>query len=553
MRGAFWEDCYASALTSMGFIRGKGSPCCFVHPQWKVQVVVHGDDFTALGNSRGLDLYEAGMSKAFEIQIKGRLGQEKGDLKEMRVPNRILRVNQHGLLYEPDPRHAEMLLRALDLEEAKSVVTPGVKVPVEDVPPLDDNDADGEPYPVASLQQTCTRTPNTKKTQVTFDDNIHTIEITKHSDVYNFDIKNFLFSGPIGSDATTIVPDSYCPFTGLDANELRQRKAGCRADTKKRMHKLRDVLMNGAAWETSTTQVVFQLQAESRYKRKRVGAEAAKKLERLRNPSANLVGDDATLFRALAARANYSPLDRPDISCSTKELCRSFSSPTTASVQALKRLVRYHHGKLRMVWQFYVQEHNADNSQITGFVDTDFAGCLVTRRSTTGLAAMRGRHLIKHLSQAQSTVALSSAEAELTGICRGTTHCLGLQSIAADLGISLSLEMRTDAAAAIGVCRRRGLGKIRHLHTADLWIQDRLRAKEFRLSKVSREENPADILTKHIGKHKLQKHLKAMGIFEDTGRASTAPTIDHAPAQEILSPLVAVRARDATHRGGVPN
>ena len=80
---------------------------------------------------------------------------------------------------------------------------------------------------------------------------------------------------------------------------------------------------------------------------------------------------------------------------------------------------------------------------------------------------MRGVHLIKAYSQTQTTVCLSSAEAELGGIVKAASHGLGLQSVAADLGLHWSLELRSDAAAAIGICRRRSLGRVRHLHVAD--------------------------------------------------------------------------------------
>ena len=71
---------------------------------------------------------------------------------------------------------------------------------------------------------------------------------------------------------------------------------------------------------------------------------------------------------------------------------------------------------------------------------------------------------------------------------------MGLRSLSADLGIQMTIEIKTDAAAAIGICRRRGLGKVRHLHTADLWIQDKIRTKDFLLSKVPGTANPADML-----------------------------------------------------------
>ena len=58
-------------LVNMGLIQGSGSPCCFEHPQWKVAVVVHGDDFSALGTDAALDKYEKGLSQKFECKFRG--------------------------------------------------------------------------------------------------------------------------------------------------------------------------------------------------------------------------------------------------------------------------------------------------------------------------------------------------------------------------------------------------------------------------------------------------------------------------------------------------
>ena len=125
---------------------------------------------------------------------------------------------------------------------------------------------------------------------------------------------------------------------------------------------------------------------------------------------------------------------------------------------------------------------------------------------------MRGKHLIKQWSLTQTTVALSSAEAELCGICKGTSISLGLQAVAKDLGISWTLSILTDAAAAIGVCRRRGLGKIRHLATSDLWIQERLRNGDFVLEKVAGSNNIADALTKHVDRTNQERHMQSWGL-----------------------------------------
>ena len=159
---------------------------------------------------------------------------------------------------------------------------------------------------------------------------------------------------------------------------------------------------------------------------------------------------------------------------------------------------------------------------MTTFVDTDFGGCHVTRRSTSGKVATRGNHW----STTQATVALSSAETELTGTCKGASQGLGRQSLAVDLGIHLGLTILTDATAAIGICRRRGVGKVRHLAKADLWIQDRRRRKNFELVKVAGADNPAEMLTKHVNKATMVRHMSKLGLRLEGGRAESAPNIE---------------------------
>ena len=140
---------------------------------------------------------------------------------------------------------------------------------------------------------------------------------------------------------------------------------------------------------------------------------------------------------------------------------------------------------------------------------------------------MRGGHLLHAWSQTQTTVALSSGEAELSGISKGANTGIGLRSLCTDLGLSFSLTVHTDATAAIGMCRRRGLGKIRHLAVADLWIQDRVKSGDIHLLKVAGAENPADLLTKHVEYPVMMKHLSFLGLVPETGRADSAPTLTH--------------------------
>ena len=111
---------------------------------------------------------------------------------------------------------------------------------------------------------------------------------------------------------------------------------------------------------------------------------------------------------------------------------------------------------------------------------------------------------------------------------------MGLQSVAKDLGLDWSIELRADASAAIGICRRRGLGKVLHLHTADLWVQDRLKAGDVSLRKTPGADNIADMMTKYLPRADLEKHVSAMGLYPEEGTALSAPRIaeDQQPTPE---------------------
>ena len=99
-----------------------------------------------------------------------------------------------------------------------------------------------------------------------------------------------------------------------------------------------------------------------------------------------------------------------------KELCRDFAAPSLQSLGRLKRCIRYLKGVPRLVYKFLWQ---APPSHLDLNVDTDFAGCRVTRLSTSGGVALRGGHCIRHWAKTQTTTALSSGEAELSGIAQG--------------------------------------------------------------------------------------------------------------------------------------
>ena len=128
-----WEQAYTDALISEGWTPGVTTPCVFTHP-CGAKLVVHGDEFTFLGTDDMLDYCKKVMEAHFEVKVRGKLGPERGDDKCIRILNSILTWSEHCLLYECDPRHAEILVKEVGMKvgEKGNVGTPGAKIEEED-------------------------------------------------------------------------------------------------------------------------------------------------------------------------------------------------------------------------------------------------------------------------------------------------------------------------------------------------------------------------------------------------------------------------------------
>ncbi len=229
-----------------------------------------------------------------------------------------------------------------------------------------------------------------------------------------------------------------------------------------------------------------------------------------------------TAFRGVAARGNYLAADRPELQFSCKEICRWMAKPTEHGVTALKRLGRFLEGHRRLIFKYPFQEA----AKIDTYSDTDWAGCLRTRKSTSGGGLMIGGHLIKSWSSTQGPVSLSSGEAEFYGVVRASGVSLGYQALLEDLGVKLPIRVWTDSTATMGICGRQGLGKLRHVDTRSLWIQQRVRDKSIELRKVRGEVNPADLFTKHLASaERIDSLLRLFGCEYAPGRAEGAPEL----------------------------
>ena len=175
------------------------------------------------------------------------------------------------------------------------------------------------------------------------------------------------------------------------------------------------------------------------------------------------------LLRLAVARCNYLAADRYETAFTTKELCRSMSSPSEDDLVAVKRLCRYLRGLPRMVQR--IKFGDFAPTIVKAYVDSDWAGCRKTRKSTSGGVLMLGNTAVRGWSTNQAVIALSSGEAECYAALKGASQALGFQSMLRDIGLDTSVTLFSDSSAARGIIHRAGLGKPRHLETGYLWLQ----------------------------------------------------------------------------------
>ena len=221
-----------------------------------------------------------------------------------------------------------------------------------------------------------------------------------------------------------------------------------------------------------------------------------------------LEAKQATKFRRGAAMLNYMSQDRPDLSFASKEISRGMAKPTEKDVVKLKRAIRYLAGHRRKSIKHIFQD---SPKHIKAYSDSDWAGCVKTRKSTSGGILMYGIHLLHHWSSTQSVVALSSAEAELNAIVKAMTETLGLIHMMQGCGEKIiTAEVLTDSSAANGIVHRQGSGKVKHLECRQLWVQGVVSSGEVKRTKIPRANNPSDALTHYWSSEDGRKHFQMM-------------------------------------------
>ena len=167
-------------------------------------------------------------------------------------------------------------------------------------------------------------------------------------------------------------------------------------------------------------------------------------------------------YRRSVVRLTWLMSIRPDINCAVKELSRSKQVPIEGGCARLKQPSRYLKGTEVCAITPHTQTNPNSMVDVTCFVDSDWAGRLTTRKSTSGAVITLRGTAVHHYSRTQGTVATSSGEAELYALASGTLETAGIANFLRESRLvhKVNLRVHTDSSSAKAIASRVGLSKL---------------------------------------------------------------------------------------------
>ena len=224
-------------------------------------------------------------------------------------------------------------------------------------------------------------------------------------------------------------------------------------------------------------------------------------------------GDVDFPYRAAIGSVMYLMLmTRPDLGAAIQILSRFMESPDHTHWEAMKRVFRYisHTKDLGLKFQ------KIDNFELTGFCDSDWGGCVDTRRSTSGYVFMLGGAAVSWSSKRQATVAMSSCEAEYLAASHAAKESVWAMGLLREFGFNESKPVRifSDSQSAIKLVKNSVFhSRTKHIDIHTHFIRELVENRSIEMIYISTDFQVADSLTKGLPKSKTIFCREKMGVL----------------------------------------
>jgi hypothetical protein len=203
---------------------------------------------------------------------------------------------------------------------------------------------------------------------------------------------------------------------------------------------------------------------------------------------------------------------RPDIALAVGMLGRYQSNPGLEHWKAAKRVMRYLQGTKGYSLTF----KHADSLEVFGYTDSDFAGCVDSRKSTSGYIFFLAGGAISWKSSKQTIVATSTMEAEFIACYEITTQALWLRNFIGGLkivdSIARPIKIFCDNSAAVFFSNKSG-SRSKHIDIKYLSVRDNIKRHEVFIEHISTESMVADPMTKGLPVKQFKGH-DHMGLVD---------------------------------------
>ncbi|XP_019166511.1 PREDICTED: uncharacterized protein LOC109162246 [Ipomoea nil] len=204
-----------------------------------------------------------------------------------------------------------------------------------------------------------------------------------------------------------------------------------------------------------------------------------------------------TQYRRLVGALQYLTITRPDLSYVVNRLCQFMHTPTDEHWRLLKRVLRYVKGTLN----YGLRLSASSSSDIHAFSYSDWVGCLVDRKSTSGYAVFLGSNLIFWLSRKQRTVARSSTTAKYKGLADVSAKVTWIVSLLRKLGLHSGqpTALWCNNLGATYLCVNPVFhARTKHMEIDYHFVRDKVASEDFVVNFVSTKDQLADIFTKRL-------------------------------------------------------
>ncbi|XP_043817369.1 secreted RxLR effector protein 161-like [Manihot esculenta] len=222
---------------------------------------------------------------------------------------------------------------------------------------------------------------------------------------------------------------------------------------------------------------------------------------------------DATLYRSTIESLRYLVNTRPDLAYSVGIVSRFMESPTSKHLGAVKQILRYIKGTLNYGCR-YVKEERKE-LRLIGYCDSDLAGDIDDRKSTSRVIYFLGSNPITWFSQNQKVMALSLCQAEYVAATTGACQGVWIERFLSELRGQQDKEilLRIDNQSAIALTKNPvHHSRSKHIDVKYHFIRDCVQKGDIEVKYVKTEEQCADILTKPLHWNKFEEQRIMIGI-----------------------------------------